>query len=171
LDTANGGATRLHRAAVRDKLDADSGARGFGEGDVSRQLQESAAGDVPASMKLAVHGESRLVVVRFAPGTSLTGAHGVALVGALGKVIGNEGERFGLLADAEGVCDTDGDYRAETGRFFKEHRDTARIALINLGPIIRVVAEMFRIGIGVHMHTFSDETAARVWLRTQGVGA
>jgi hypothetical protein len=116
LDTANGGATRLHRAAVRDKLDADSGARGFGEGDVSRQLQESAAGDVPASMKLAVHGESRLVVVRFAPGTSLTGAHGVALVGALGKVIGNEGERFGLLADADSSSHHAARYRDHPAR-------------------------------------------------------
>ena len=66
---------------------------------------------------------------------------------------------------------TDADYRAVTGGFFGQHRDTARIALINLGPIIRIVAEMFRVGIRLQMRTFADEAAARTWLRTQGIGA
>jgi hypothetical protein len=127
--------------------------------------------DVSESMKIALRPESRLVEVRFAPNTSLTGQHGAAIVDALESVMGTQGERFALFADAKGVSRTDADYRAVTGEFFRQHRDTARIALINLSPIIRVVAEMFRVGIRLQMRTFDDEAAARAWLRTQGIDA
>jgi hypothetical protein len=126
---------------------------------------------VSESMEIALHPESRLVELRFAPKTSLTHQHGAAIVDALKSVMGTQGERFALFADAKGVSGTDADYRAVTGEFFGRHRDTARIALINLGPIIRVVAEMFRVGIRLQMKTFGDEAAARAWLRTQGIGA
>ena len=123
------------------------------------------------SMEIALHPESCLVELRFAPDTTLTGPHGAAIVEALKSVMGAPGERFGLLADARGVARTDADYRAVTGGFFGQHRDVARIALINLGPIIRVVAEMLRVGIRLQMRTFGDEAAARAWLRAQGIGA
>jgi hypothetical protein len=121
-------------------------------------------------MELALYPASCLVVLRFVAAVSLTGKHGETLVDALRRVI-VDGERFALLADAKEVRGTDGDYRAVTGKFFAQHRDNARIALVNLGPVIRVVAEMFRVGIGLRMKTFSDEAAARVWLRTQGINA
>jgi hypothetical protein len=133
-------------------------------------LEDANAG-VRESMEIALRPESRLVEIRFAPKTSLTGQHGAAMVDALKSVMGAQGERFALFADAKGVSGTDADYRAVTGGFFGQHRDTARIALINLGPIIRVVAEMFRVGIRLQMRTFDDEAAARAWLRTQGIGA
>lgn len=120
---------------------------------------------------IALHAESHLVEVRFTPDTVLTGPHGAAIVDALKSVMGAAGERFALLADASGVAGTDADYRAVTGGFFGQHRDLARIALINLGPVIRVVAEMLRVGIRLQMRTFDDEAAARTWLRTQGIGA
>ena len=122
------------------------------------------------SMDLALYPASCLVVLRFVAAVSLTGKHGETLVDALRRVI-VDGERFALLADAKEVRGTDGDYRAVTGKFFGQHRDNARIALVNLSPVIRVVAEMFRVGIGLRMKTFSDEAAARVWLRTQGINA
>src|SRR5260370_15122962 len=122
------------------------------------------------SMELALYPESCLVVLRFVAEVSLTGKHGETLVDALRRVI-VDGERFALLADAKQVRGTDGDYRAVTGKFFGQHRATARIALVTLGPIIRVVAEMFRLGIGLQKNTFADEAAARVWLRTQGINA
>lgn len=125
---------------------------------------------VSKTMEIALRPESRLVELRFAPNTSLTGQHGAAIVDALKSVMGTQGDRFALFADAKGVSGTDADYRAVTGQFFGQHRDTARIALINLGPIIRVVAEMFRVGIHLQMRTFDDETAARDWLRAQGIG-
>ncbi len=123
------------------------------------------------SMELAIQPEARLVVLRFASATSLTGEHGAALVDAMSRVMGERGERFGLLADCHGAQSTDADYRASTGEFFRHHRDTAHIALYNLGPIIRVVAEMFRVGIGLHLKTFDEDAAARSWLRKQGIPA
>jgi hypothetical protein len=123
------------------------------------------------SMELTLHPGSRLVVLRFVTDTSLTGDHGVALVGAMRRVIGAPGERFALLADCKGAHSTDADYRASTGDFFLHHRDTARIALFNLGPIIRVVADMFRVGIGLQLKTFTEHAAARAWLRKEGIDA
>ena len=134
------------------------------------QRQESASDDLTGSMEISVH--PRLVIARFAtPHTTLTGRHGAALVDALKGIVGAGGERFGLLADAAGVTGTDSDYRAATGSFFGQHRDSARIALVNLGPVIRVLAEMFRIGIRLDLRMFADEPAARAWLRAQGIDA
>ncbi len=123
------------------------------------------------TMEFTSHPESHLVVLRFVADTSLSGRHGAALVEAIKGVVGAPGEPFGLLADAKGVLRTDADYRTATGEFFAQHRDTARIALINLGPVIRIVAEMFRVGIRLRLKTFADEAAARGWLRAQGIGA
>lgn len=126
-------------------------------------------GEPAGPLELTLLPESHLVVLRFTAEVTLTGAHGRAIVDAL-EGVRTDGKRFGLFADTKGVRGTDGDYRAVTGKFFGQHRDTARIALINLGPIIRVVAEMFRVGIGIQMRTFADEAAARAWLRTEGIG-
>ena len=76
-----------------------------------------------------------------------------------------------MLADAKGLRGTDAEYRASASGFFRKHRDTACIALINLGPVIHVVVEMFRIGTGIQLKTFPDEAAARAWLRTKGIAA
>ncbi len=123
------------------------------------------------AMEMTLRPASHLVVLRFVTDTGLTGEHGVALVDAMRAVIGGHGERFALLADCKGAHSTDADYRASTGDFFRLHRDTARIALFNLGPIIRVVAEMFRVGIGLQLKTFTEHAAARSWLCQQGISA
>jgi hypothetical protein len=122
------------------------------------------------TMEITLHPESRLVALRFVAATSLTGEHGVALVDAMKSVIDGS-ERFALIADVKGAYATDADYRAATGNFFRQHRDAARIALFNLGPILRVVTEMFRVGIGLQLKTFADEAAARSWLRKEGIRA
>jgi hypothetical protein len=85
--------------------------------------------------------------------------------------VGATGEPFAVLADAAGLGGTDGEYRAEASRFFRPHRDHAFIALINVGPVIHVVVEMFRVGTGIQLKTFADEAAARSWLRTKGIDA
>lgn len=123
------------------------------------------------STAITLHPEARLVVARFVPDACLTGRDARAIVEALESVIGATAGRFALFADIAGVRGTDSDYRAVTGAFFSRHRDTARIALINLGPLIRILAEMFRVGVGLHLRTFADEPAARAWLRTQGIAA
>ena len=49
------------------------------------------------SMEARAYPESHLVVLRFVAETSLTGAHGAALVEALRGVVGTDGDRFALL--------------------------------------------------------------------------
>jgi len=123
------------------------------------------------SMEITSHPASRLAVLRFVADTSLTGVHAAALVAALETVLGATGEPFALLADVASVRGTDSDYRAKTGTFFRSHRDTARIALVNLGPLIRVVADMFRVALGLQLRSFADDASARAWLRIQGIDA
>lgn len=114
---------------------------------------------------------SRIASVRYTPGVSLTGPDGPFLVDALTNWIGVTGEAFAVLADARGLRGTDAAYRAASGNFFKRHRATAHIALINVGPVIHVVVEMFRLGTGIQLKTFADETAACGWLRSKGIRA
>jgi hypothetical protein len=133
----------------------------------------AAYGDVVlrASMELTWHPGSRLALLRFTAETNLSGEHGQIMVQSLGRWIGSSAAPFALLADAKGVSGTDADYRATMGRFLRGHRDKAYIALFHLGPLIGMVAQMCRIGIGLRLKTFPDEKAARAWLRGQGIAA
>jgi hypothetical protein len=114
---------------------------------------------------------SRVAFVRYAAGITLTQEDGAFLVDALTPRIGRVSEPFGVLADAAGLRGTDAAYRAMVSSFFRQHRDVAFIALINAGPVIHVVVEMFRVGTGIQLKTFGSEAAARVWLRTKGIAA
>jgi hypothetical protein len=105
------------------------------------------------------------------PGAVLTDKDGTFLVDALAGWIGAAGEPFAVLADGGGLGGTDAEYRAKASGFFRQHRDHAFIALINLGPVIHVVVEMFRVGTRIQLKTFPDEAAARSWLRTKGIAA
>jgi hypothetical protein len=136
-------------------------------------MTEGGQGDTvtSGSLELRWDAPSRVASLAFSGETQLTGKHGAAMVDALTRWIGESKETFALLADCRGVTATDAGYRSATGDFFGAHREAARIALVNLGPVIRVVAEMFRIGIRIHLKTFPDEASARAWLRTQGVAA
>jgi hypothetical protein len=113
----------------------------------------------------------RVALVRYAPGAHLAGNDGAFLVDTLTKWVGADGEPFAVLAEASGLRGTDGDYRAKASTFFRQHRDHSFIALLNLGPVIHVVVEMFRVGTGIQLKTFSDEAAARSWLRDKGIAA
>ncbi len=120
-------------------------------------------------MELRWSPETRIADLRFSADTKLDGKYGGVLVDALRGWIGSTATPFALFADAKGVVSTDAAYRAVTREFFGEHRDTARIALINLHPVIRVIAEMFRVAARLHLKTFPDELAARAWLKAQGL--
>jgi hypothetical protein len=76
-----------------------------------------------------------------------------------------------VFADAAGLQGTDAEYRAKASGFFRQHRDTAFIALINLGPVIHVVVELFRVGTGIQLKTFANEASARSWLQSKGIAA
>ncbi len=112
---------------------------------------------------------SRVASVLYTPGAALMTADGAFLVDALTRWIGTDGTPFAVLANAKGLRGTDGPYRSHVGKFFRGHRHTAFIALTNVGPVIHVVVEMFRIGTGIQLKTFSDEGAARSWLRSKGI--
>lgn len=122
-----------------------------------------------AASTLSWDPHSRIAYVRYTAGAKLVEADGVFLAECLARWIGTEGRPFAILADAHGLDGTDGAYRARASKFFKQHRDRAVIALVNVGPIIHIVVEMFRIGTGIQLKTFPTEAAAREWLRGQGI--
>jgi hypothetical protein len=124
-----------------------------------------------ASTEITWHAPSRIAFVCYSAGVVLTIKDARFLADALTGWVGAGGEPFAVLADGARLGGTDGEYRAEASRFFRKHRDHAFIALIHLGPLIQVVVEMFRVGTGIPLKTFADETAARAWLRTKGVAA
>jgi hypothetical protein len=114
---------------------------------------------------------ARVAFVRYALDASLKAIDGPFLVDALTGWIGTSGTPFAVLADAKGLRGTDGAYRSHASKFFRQHRGTAFIAIINVGPVIHIVVEMFRIGTGIQLKTFATELAARSWLRTKGIAA
>ena len=138
---------------------------------MDRLTLEDARRDTAGSLEIQLCADARLAVIRFAPETTLTAKHGVVMVDALAGLVGGPGEPFALLADTLGVCGTDAEYRTVTGAFFRRHLDTAHVAVLNLNPFIRVVAEMFRVAIGLKLKAFDDEAAARSWLRSKGIAA
>ncbi len=123
------------------------------------------------STQLSWLSEPRLVRVRYTRDAVLESKDGDFLVDALTSWIGRGRVPFAVFADAEGLEGVDAEYRAKAGAFFREHHDTGVIALINLGPIVRVVAELFRVATSIQMRTFASEDAARSWIRTKGIAA
>jgi hypothetical protein len=123
------------------------------------------------SMEMTWHPNSRLAVLQFAPGIHLGAKEGGLLVDTLAGWIGTDGQAFGLLADTTGVRGAASEYRVKTRDFFKLHRDTVRVAVTGMGPVIRIVSEMFRIGTGIQLKGFGDEAGARAWLRDKGIAA
>ena len=123
------------------------------------------------STTITWHPGSRVAVVRYTAGASLVAADGAFLADALTGWIGAGGERFAIFADAAGLRGTNGEYRARASSFFRQHRDNAFIALVNLGPVIQIVVELFRLGTGIQLKTFASEAEARSWLRTKGIAA
>jgi hypothetical protein len=65
----------------------------------------------------------------------------------------------------------DAGFRATWSRFFKAHREAVHVAFYGQSPVIRVSAEMFRIGTGVDLKSFATEPEARAWLRERGIPA
>lgn len=115
--------------------------------------------------------EVRLAVIRFEHKTQATGRDARVLVDALTAWIGAEGEPFGLLGDGANLAGLDAEYRSVWGAFFRQHRGDSSTAFYNMGPVIRIAAEMFRIGTGLPLKAFADETDARAWLRQRGIRA
>lgn len=111
----------------------------------------------------------RLARLRFTRETQATGRDAAGLVGMLERWIGTGGERFGLLGDGGNLSGVDAEYRLVWRKFLRDHREVCRIAFFNMKPVIRIAADMFRIGSGVKLKAFADEKDARTWLREQGI--
>jgi hypothetical protein len=111
----------------------------------------------------------RLATVRYTPGITLRGPDGDFLVQSLTSWIGLERQPFAVFADAAGLRGTDAEYRARASAFFRAYREVAFIALVNLGPVIHMVVELFRVGTGIQLKTFPGEAEARTWLRANGI--
>lgn len=122
------------------------------------------------TIELAWDPEVRLAVLRFERETRATGRDGVALVAAMDRWVGT-GKPFGLLGDGGRLSGVDAEYRSVWGRFLRQHRDCCYLAFFNMGTVIRVAAEMFRVGTGLQVKAFADEGEARSWLRKMGIDA
>lgn len=121
------------------------------------------------AISLAVGG--RVARVRGVAGASLSGDDAVALVGALRGWFSGDAEPFGVLADMRGVAGADAAYRRETLGFFRKERERAYVAAYHMGPVIRVIAEMFRLASGIELRAFAEEGRARSWLSAHGLEA
>lgn len=113
---------------------------------------------------------ARLAHIFFTAPTQATGEDARALVAAITAWVGTEGKPFGLLGDGGKLGAISAEYRATWGRFFKEHRGHSHLAFYSMTPIIRLAAEMFRIGTGLDMRAFATEEEARSWLKAKGIG-
>jgi hypothetical protein len=123
------------------------------------------------SIEVSWDPAARLATLHAAAGTTLGGGDAAMLIGALETWMATVEGPFGLLAHVQGVRGADAEYRARANAFFAHHRERAAIAVLGMGPVIRVIAEMFRIGTGVALKGFATEGEAREWLRGRGVGA
>lgn len=113
---------------------------------------------------------ARLAHILFTAPTEARGEDAALLVAAISDWVGTEGRPFGILGDGGKLGRLDAAYRATWGRFFKDHRRDSHLAFYNMTPLVRVVAEMFRIGTGLDMRAFATEEEARSWLKPKGIG-
>lgn len=123
------------------------------------------------SIEVTWDPESRLAVLWFERKTRATGKDAAVLVDAMTRWVGSDGRPFALLSDGGKLAGVDAEYRSIWARFFRQHRDSSWIAFFNMNVFIRIAADMFRIGTGIQMKAFADETAARSWLRERGIAA
>ena len=114
--------------------------------------------------------KERIAVIRYAENANLTAPDGRFLADSLQGWIGDEREPFSVLSFSREIRGTDAAYRTIASAFFRKHRDTVHLALMDASFVLTVVSEMFRVGSGIPLKTFSDETAARVWLATSRGG-
>jgi hypothetical protein len=115
--------------------------------------------------------EARLAIIRFERETHATGRDAKVLVEALTGWIGTERQPFGLLGDGGRLSGLDPEYRSVWGSFLRQHREECRTAFFNMNAVVRIAAEMFRIGTGLRLKAFAHEAEARAWLREMGIRA
>lgn len=123
------------------------------------------------SIQLSWDPTARLAVLRFERDTKATGRDAAVLLEAMIRWVGTEGQPFGLLGDGGKLSGVDAEYRSAWRQFLGQYRNEAYVAFFNMGPVIRIAAEMFRIGSRLHLKAFAEESEARDWLRGLGIAA
>jgi hypothetical protein len=126
---------------------------------------------IVGSAEMTWDPDARLAVLGFSRETTPKGADAVVLVDALSRWIGTGGEPFGLLGDGAKLRGVDAEYRSTWSRFLRQHRANSYMAFFNMNAIVRIAADMFRIGTGLNLKAFATEAEARAWLRTVGIRA
>jgi hypothetical protein len=112
--------------------------------------------------------ESRLAVLIYESPVSTKGQPIRPLIEALRAWVGADRRTFYLLNDCGPLLYLDAEWRAVWWEFFRDHRSDSWIALYNLGSLMKVVAEMYRVASGLRMEVLGTESDARVWLRQKG---
>jgi hypothetical protein len=123
------------------------------------------------AIEMTWDSESRLALLRFERETHGTGKDAEKLIEALVRWIGTDGKTFALLGDGSKLAGVDAAYRSLWGKFLLQHRKDCYIAFFNMSPVIRIAAEMFRIGTGLRLKVVAREEEARSWLRGMGIAA
>ncbi len=72
-------------------------------------------------------------------------------------------ERFGLLVDGSGGGRGDSGWRSVWAAFSREHREMS-VAIFDANRLQLAIAQLFRIGVGLHVRAFPAHAAARDWL-------
>jgi len=114
---------------------------------------------------------TRVALLRFESGATVGASDAAELVATLTRWTGSSPAPFAVIAHATGLRSVDSDYRSKARAFFRRHRETALIAVVRPGPVIQIIAEMFRTAAGVRLKVFDTEAEARTWLRGQGIAA
>jgi hypothetical protein len=123
------------------------------------------------AIRMTWEPEPRLATIRFERETQATGPDARVLVEALSRWIGTERKPFGLMGDGGRLSGLDAEYRSVWSSFLRQHRDDCVTAFFNMNPVVRIAAEMFRLGTGLRLKAFATEADARAWLREMGIPA
>lgn len=114
---------------------------------------------------------TRLCFVHYHDGPKATAEDGRKLVAAISAWVGPQPKPFAILVDGGKIQGGQPGYRGVMGAFFKANREQIVFALFDLGPVLRITAEMFGLGAGIKLKAFATEDHAREWLRKEGVRA
>ncbi len=124
-----------------------------------------------AQLHIVWNDGTRIAAVRCTPDALLTGPDAQHLKDTMKASVGVTAQPYALLVDTSGIRGTTAEYRSISAAFYREQGAALIIALFNLNPIVRILAEIFRVGIGLDIKTFKDEVHARAWLRQRGFAA
>ncbi|HVM46202.1 MAG TPA: STAS/SEC14 domain-containing protein [Candidatus Thermoplasmatota archaeon] len=106
----------------------------------------------------------RVLDIAYAEETVLTDAMGDETAAWLDRVLREQGPHLAILVDAKNVRDASAAYRQKLGSWFRDHRQTTRMAVYNLTPLVRVMALLFGKATRFPMKIAGSREEALRWL-------